>query len=92
MDKLILCSCCGGFLDRNAAVCPHCDAQPTRGTRARWAVVLGLAGSASLGLTLMACYGAPLCEPRSKGCTETVDAGTSALTAGGDADAGTTAP
>ena len=57
MDSLTTCSACGGFLPSTAAVCPHCDARPTR--RRRLAVLLGLAGSASLGLTMMACYGGP---------------------------------
>ncbi len=50
----------------NAEVCPHCAAKPSR--RRRWAVALGLVGSASLGLTMMACYGAPPCEPGTNGC------------------------
>lgn len=44
-----------------AAVCPHCDARPSR-SRRRLALLAGLAGSASLGLTMMACYGGPVCD------------------------------
>jgi hypothetical protein len=52
-----------------AVSCPHCDARPPRGRRRRWAAFLGLAGSASLGLTMMACYGGPpQCEPGTEGC------------------------
>jgi hypothetical protein len=76
MDELIGCSECGGFLGSNAAVCPHCDARPAPRRRGRWGVLLGLAGSASLGLTMMACYGAPpQCEPGSEGCGDPPDAG-----------------
>jgi len=57
MDKLISCSRCSGFMPATAGACPHCDARPSR--RRRFAVLLGLAGSASLGLTMMACYGCP---------------------------------
>ena len=32
---------------------------PPRGSFAAWASCFGLAGSASLGLTMMACYGGP---------------------------------
>ena len=46
-----------------AAECPHCAAAASPGQRRRWGVVLGIAGVASLGLTMMACYGAPPCEP-----------------------------
>ena len=51
-------------MNATAAVCPHCDAPPSRSRRRRWAVLFGLAGSASLGLTMMACYGGPPGEPR----------------------------
>ena len=44
-----------------AAVCPHCDARPSR-SRRRLGLLVGLAGSASLGLTMMACYGGPVCD------------------------------
>jgi len=44
-----------------AAVCPHCDARPSRRLRRRLGLLVGLAGSASLGLTMMACYGGPPC-------------------------------
>ena len=44
-----------------AVVCPHCDARPSR-SRRRLALLAGLAGSASLGLTMMACYGGPVCD------------------------------
>jgi len=45
-------------MDAAAKVCPHCDARPSR-TRRRLGLLVGLAGSASLGLTMMACYGCP---------------------------------
>jgi len=45
-----------------AAVCPHCDARPSRRLRRRLGLLVGLAGSASLGLTMMACYGGPVCD------------------------------
>jgi len=69
MDKLISCSRCSGFMTAASAVCPHCDARPSR--RRRFAVFLGLAGSASLGLTMMACYGCP----EGGGCRGDFDAG-----------------
>jgi hypothetical protein len=53
--------------------------------RRRIAVLLGLAGSASLGLTMMACYGAPPCEPGTPGCTKTPDASTGSNPDGGAA-------
>ena len=42
-----------------AAVCPHCDARPAGRKLRRLGILFGLAGSASLGLTMMACYGCP---------------------------------
>jgi hypothetical protein len=56
------CSRCGGFHPSTAEVCPHCDAKLSRGRGRRWAAFLGLAGCTSLGLTMMACYGAPPCR------------------------------
>jgi len=73
LEPLRLCSECGGFLGESAAACPHCAAKPTR--RRRWAVALGLVGSASLGLTMMACYGAPPCAPGPNGCRAPQDTG-----------------
>ena len=70
VGALTTCSGCGGFLGEGAAVCPHCGVRPSR--RRRWAVALGLVGSASLGLTMMACYGAPPCAPN--GCKAPQDA------------------
>ena len=83
VETLQSCSRCGGFMGSNAEVCPHCAAERPR--RRRWAVALGLVGSASLGLTMMACYGAPPCEPGTNGCKtpqdttkdSTVDSGVS---------------
>ena len=77
MDQLIQCSRCAGFLGSHSEVCPHCEAPPARGRGRRWVAFLGLAGSASLGLTMMACYGAPPCEPDTEGCktNTTQDAG-----------------
>jgi hypothetical protein len=69
-----------------ASVCPHCDA-PLRSARGRWAVLLGLAGSASLGLTMMACYGAPPCEPGTPGCAKR-DAATDTSAKGTGVDGG----
>ena len=88
MDELMTCSRCGGFLSATAAVCPHCDARQTRARRRRIGVLIGLAGSASLGLTMMACYGAPPCEPGTAGCGKQPDAaGTSTDGAGPDGGA-----
>jgi hypothetical protein len=67
MDSLTTCSDCAGFLPSTAAACPHCEARQARSRRRRLAVLFGLAGSASLGLTLMACYG---CPPDSNGCLD----------------------
>ena len=61
MNELMTCSGCGGFLGSSDEVCPHCDARPSR-SRRRLALLAGLAGSASLGLTMMACYGGPVCD------------------------------
>jgi hypothetical protein len=73
MDSLTTCSACGGFLPATAAACPHCDARPSR--RRRLAVLLGLAGSASLGLTMMACYGGPaMCGGSAGYCPDNPDA------------------
>jgi hypothetical protein len=76
MNELIGCSRCGGFLGADSAVCPHCGTRPSARRRGRWAAFLGLAGSASLGLTMMACYGGPptTCEP-DEGCGGDPDAG-----------------
>jgi len=74
MGRLVTCAGCGGFLDATAALCPHCGVQPTPARRRRWAVLFGLAGSASLGLTMMACYGGPPCEGASGKCTDLPDA------------------
>jgi hypothetical protein len=74
MDALTTCSRCDGFLTATAAACPHCEAPRTR-RRRRLGVLIGLAGSASLGLTMMACYGAPPCEPS---CGNRPDSGGSA--------------
>jgi len=86
MGKLMTCSACGGFLDATAAACPHCDARPTPERRRRWAILLGLAGSASLGLTMMACYGGPTCDGEHGRCVDLPDATSDA--SGADADAG----
>jgi hypothetical protein len=59
MDSLTTCSHCAGFVPATATACPHCDTRQARSRRRRLAVLFGLAGSASLGLTLMACYGCP---------------------------------
>ena len=59
MNELMACGGCGGFLGPSDAVCPHCGARPPRKGLRRVGVLLGLAGSASLGLTMMACYGCP---------------------------------
>jgi hypothetical protein len=75
MNELMTCSRCAGFVSSTAAACPHCEAPPPRSRRGRIAVLLGLAGSASLGLTMMACYGAPPCEPGTSGCAHPPDAG-----------------
>jgi hypothetical protein len=64
-----------------AAVCPHCDARPPRRRLRRLGLLVGLAGSASLGLTMMACYG---CPP-SSGCLDLPDANGDA---NGNADGG----
>ena len=44
-----------------AIVCPHCTKPAVDNQRRRWGAILGIAGVASLGLTMMACYGAPPC-------------------------------
>jgi hypothetical protein len=49
--------------------------------------MLGLAGSASLGLTMMACYGAPPCEPGTNGCRSLADPDGSVDGAGPDGGA-----
>ena len=74
-------------MSASADVCPHCEAPPLR--RGRWAVLLGLAGSASLGLTMMACYGAPPCEPGTPGCADR-DATTDTSAKGTAVDGGAT--
>jgi len=48
------------------------------------AILLGLAGSASLGLTMMACYGAPPCAIN-KSCAGPPDTAGDAGVDGGDA-------
>jgi hypothetical protein len=73
MDKLMTCSRCGGFLGPDGGACPHCQAPPAPSRRRRVAVLLGLAGSASLGLTMMACYGGPPCTGQDK-CAPLPDA------------------
>jgi hypothetical protein len=85
MSELVACGGCGGFANATAATCPHCGARTPRGRRRRVGILLGLAGSASLGLTMMACYGAPPCEPGTSGCKSAPDA-----TSGTKADAGAT--
>jgi hypothetical protein len=75
-------------MNTGAAVCPHCETPPRSG-RARWAVLLGLAGSASLGLTMMACYGAPPCEPGKPGCIDR-DAATDTSAKGTGVEGGST--
>jgi hypothetical protein len=84
MDNLISCSRCAGFMTTTAAACPHCEARPSR--RRRIAVLLGLAGSASLGLTLMACYGCP----EGGGCRADFDAGRDTTGDATGPDGGTT--
>jgi hypothetical protein len=71
-----------------SSVCPHCGARSARGRRRRLAVWLGLAGSASLGLTMMACYGAPPCEPGTSGCPNP-DSSAGGTGGAGGSDAGT---
>jgi hypothetical protein len=74
-------------MDEAADVCPHCDARPADGRRRRIGFILGLAGSASLGLTMMACYGAPPCEPGKNGCRAAPDSAGSVDGAGLDGGA-----
>jgi hypothetical protein len=73
VDELIRCAACGGFMPaaETLAACPHCGDRPPGSLRRRLTVVLGLAGAASLGLTMMACYGAPPCEPGTSRCPNT---------------------
>jgi len=69
-----------------AEVCPHCDARPSR-SRRRLGLLVGLAGSASLGLTMMACYGGPPCDTAK--CAYNPDANADANgDANGNADGG----
>ena len=82
MDKLIECSECAGFMKSSAGACPHCGARVSG--RRRAALLLGLAGCASLGLTMMACYGIPPCEPGTEGCYTPTDSGADT----GNADGG----
>ena len=70
------CVGCAGFMNATDAVCPHCGVQPTPARRRRWAILFGLAGSASLGLTMMACYGGPPCEGGAGKCAPLPDATT----------------
>jgi hypothetical protein len=86
MEELQACLRCGGFLGASVSVCPHCQAKPPRGRRRRLGIVLGLAGSASLGLTMMACYGAPPCEPGTNGCRTPTDVNNDAAVDGGAPD------
>ena len=65
-----------------AAVCPHCDARPAGRKLRRLGVLFGLAGSASLGLTMMACYGGPPGERR----TDPPDGNADATADGGAPD------
>ncbi len=60
MIPLTRCTRCPGFLQASAARCPHCGATPPMsrlGRRLR--ALLVIAGSSSMALTLMACYGSP---------------------------------
>lgn len=73
MTSLIACPSCEGFLPPAAAACPHCDtpsaarssapASPFLARLGRG--LLGIAGGSTIALTLMACYGAPPCDPDS---------------------------
>jgi len=84
VEELTACYRCGGFLGSDAVACPHCQAKRPR-RRRRWAVALGLAGSATLGLTMMACYGAPPCEPNPRNLNDCKDRqGTGGHDAGAD--------
>jgi hypothetical protein len=58
MTELTRCRRCPGFLQRLSPRCPHCGAAASRlGRRVR--ALLAIAGSGSMALTLMACYGSP---------------------------------
>lgn len=67
-------------------LCPHCGKPSATNQRRRWGVaLLGIAGVTSLGLTMMACYGAPPCGP-DHNCANPDASGD----AGNKPDAGTT--
>jgi hypothetical protein len=62
MIELVRCPQCPGFLQASSSRCPHCDAAarpaPSRLGRGMRAL-LAIAGTGSMALTLMACYGSP---------------------------------
>lgn len=60
------CSFCGGFAPVRATSCPNCDkalSTAAPGPVARvMASILAVAASGATAVTLMACYGMPMCE------------------------------
>jgi hypothetical protein len=67
MTRLNRCGACAGFMIPAASECPHCGARARRRLRRTIATMLALAGTGSLSVTLMACYGGP-CASDSQLC------------------------
>lgn len=63
------CFSCGGFAPRDCSTCPHCDAR-LEGRAAQGPVARALASltllatSGATAVTLMACYGMPVCDTK----------------------------
>jgi hypothetical protein len=71
MSELHSCISCNGLIPSAQEQCPHCSAYtPSRKNPVMRHLLRGasvLAGSSAFALTLMACYGAPPCEPEDDG-------------------------
>jgi hypothetical protein len=92
---LIRCSDCSGFMIPSASACPHCGSHFRSRLGRRLAALLAIAGTGSMALTLMACYGSPCASdpeachvPPSNDLSVQVGADLAPLPDGGSSDAG----
>lgn len=71
MSELSNCVSCQGLIPSTHDQCPHCSAYVSKLTNPLMRHLLRgattLAGGSAFALTLMACYGAPPCEPADDG-------------------------
>ena len=84
---MIRCTRCEGFIPGDLRSCPNCAKGAPRGRATSG--VLGFLSAGAAAITLMACYGAPPCDPATTKCVTPPDPD-AGMTVDGGADAGAT--